>query len=176
MHDSFCKKQKQSNSNGLHFPQRYLKKTNKQGFSFLKMRLSCAVGNTKSSCGQQSISRKDPVDSYTSQCHWTGASIGSTVEPGTFTQVQFYCSCNVFEHLYVLLILFLKQVFETWKKTWPLNYILMQTLCFLFQNISLKGLLTSDLYILKYRSTIVIMNYRSNHQAVCKFIKSSPAA
>lgn len=33
--------------------------------------------------------------------------------PGTFTQVQFYCSCNVFERLYVLLILFLKQVFET---------------------------------------------------------------
>lgn len=50
----------------------------------------------------------------------------------------------------------------------------MQTLCFLIQNISLKGLLT--FYILKYRATVVIMNYRSNHQAVYKFIKSSPAA
>lgn len=48
-------------------PEDIKKPLNKQGFPFLKMRLSCAVGNTKSSCGQQSISRKDPVDSYTSQ-------------------------------------------------------------------------------------------------------------
>lgn len=61
-------------------PEDIKKPLNKQGFPFLKMRLSCAVGNTKSSCEQQSISRKDPVDSYTSQCHWTGASIGSMVE------------------------------------------------------------------------------------------------